>query len=72
VEAPVFDEAMISNVRNNLLLANLVAPDTLARVPMSRIEEADDLAGVALLSASPAGSFIYGQIIGVDGGSSAW
>jgi NAD(P)-dependent dehydrogenase (short-subunit alcohol dehydrogenase family) len=27
VKASVFDEAMISNVRNNLLLVNLVAPD---------------------------------------------
>jgi NAD(P)-dependent dehydrogenase (short-subunit alcohol dehydrogenase family) len=31
VEATVFDEAMISNVQNNLLLANLVAPDMVAR-----------------------------------------
>jgi NAD(P)-dependent dehydrogenase (short-subunit alcohol dehydrogenase family) len=30
VEATVFDAAMISNVRNNLLLANLVAPDMVA------------------------------------------
>jgi NAD(P)-dependent dehydrogenase (short-subunit alcohol dehydrogenase family) len=149
VEASVFDEAMISNVRNNLLLANLVAPDMVARrdgsiiimssivgsrgrsgvgvyattkaavnqlvrtmavewgpfqvrtnaiaptavrtdfsrvlwdtpdalaratarVPMGRIGEADDVAGLALLLASPAGSFINGQIIGVDGGASAW
>ena len=33
---------------------------------------ADDVAGVALLLASPAGSFINGQVIGVDGGASAW
>jgi len=149
VEATVFDEAMISNVRNNLLLANLVAPDMVARrngsiiimssivggrgrpgvgvyattkaavnqlvrtmavewgpyqvrtnaiaptavrtdfsrvlwetpdalaratarVPMGRIGEADDVAGLALLLASPAGSFINGQVIGVDGGASAW
>jgi NAD(P)-dependent dehydrogenase (short-subunit alcohol dehydrogenase family) len=148
VEAAVFDEAMITNVRNNLLLANLVAPDMIARrdgsiiimssivgshgrpgmgiyattkaainqlvrtmavewgphqvrtngiaptavrtdfsrvlwdtpdalaratarVPMGRIGEADDVAGVALLLASPAGAFINGQIIGVDGGASA-
>jgi NAD(P)-dependent dehydrogenase (short-subunit alcohol dehydrogenase family) len=49
-------------------------PDALARamsrVPMGRIGEADDVAG--LLLASPAGSFINGQIIGVDGGASAW
>jgi dehydrogenase/reductase SDR family protein 4 len=149
VEAAVFDEAMISNVRNNLLLANLVAPDMVARrdgsiivmssivgvrgragvgvyattkaavnqlvrtmavewgpfqvrtngiaptavrtdfsrflwdtpdalaratarVPMGRIGEAEDVAGLALLLASPAGAFINGQIIGVDGGASAW
>jgi NAD(P)-dependent dehydrogenase (short-subunit alcohol dehydrogenase family) len=149
VEASVFDEAMISNVRNNLLLANLVAPDMVARrdgsiiimssivgsrgrsgvgvyattkaavtswsapwqssgdrsksgrmqsprplsepifpassgtlltplaratarVPMGRIGEADDVAGLALLLASPAGSFMNGQMIGVDGGASAW
>jgi dehydrogenase/reductase SDR family protein 4 len=149
VEATVFDEAMISNVRNNLVLANLVAPDMVARrdgsiiimsslvgsrgrpgvgvyattkaavnqlvramavewgpyqvrtnaiaptavrtdfsrvlwdtpdalaratarVPMGRIGESDDVAGLALLLASPAGSFINGQIIGVDGGASAW
>jgi dehydrogenase/reductase SDR family member 4 len=51
-------------------------PDALvratARVPMGRIGEADDVAGLALLLASPAGSFINGQIIGVDGGASAW
>jgi NAD(P)-dependent dehydrogenase (short-subunit alcohol dehydrogenase family) len=149
VEANVFDEAMISNVRNNLLLANLVAPDMIARrdgsiiimssivgsrgragvgvyattkaainqlvrtmavewgpyqvrtnaiaptavrtdfsrilwdtpdalaratarVPMGRIGEADDVAGLALLLASPAGSFINGQVIAVDGGATAW
>ena len=51
-------------------------PDALARatarLPMGRIGEADDVAGLALLLASPAGSFINGQIIGVDGGASAW
>ena len=51
-------------------------PDALARatarVPMGRIGEADDVAGLALLLASPAGSFINGQVIGVDGGASAW
>jgi len=149
VEATIFDEAMVSNVRNNLLLANLVAPGMVARrdgsiiimssivgsrgragmgvysatkaavnqlvrnmavewgpdqvrtnaiaptavrtdfsrflwetpeamaratarVPMGRIGEADDVAGLALLLASPAGAFINGQVIGVDGGASAW
>jgi dehydrogenase/reductase SDR family protein 4 len=43
-----------------------------AKVPMGRIGEADDVAGLALLLASPAGAFINGQTIGVDGGASAW
>ena len=149
IEIEAFDEAMISNVRNNLFLANLVAPDMIAqrngsiiimssivagrgragmgiysttkaavnqlvrtmavewgphqvrtngiaptvvrtdfsralweapdalerataRVPMGRVGEPDDVAGLALLLASSAGSFINGQIIGVDGGASAW
>jgi NAD(P)-dependent dehydrogenase (short-subunit alcohol dehydrogenase family) len=149
VDPSRFDEAMISNVRNNLLLANLVVPDMIARrdgsiiimssivgsrgragmgiysttkaavnqlvrnmaaewgphqvrtnaiaptvvrtdfsralwenpdnmaravarVPMGRVGEPDDVAGLALLLASPAGSFINGQVIGVDGGASAW
>jgi dehydrogenase/reductase SDR family protein 4 len=43
-----------------------------AKVPMGRIGEAEDVAGTALLLASPAGAFINGQVIGVDGGASAW
>jgi NAD(P)-dependent dehydrogenase (short-subunit alcohol dehydrogenase family) len=39
---------------------------------MGLIGEAEDVAGVALLLASPAGSFINGQVIGVGGGASAW
>ena len=148
VTPEVFDDAMISNVRNNLLLAKLVVPDmiarrygsiiimssivgsrgragmgvysttkaavnqlvrnmavewgphqvrtnaiaptvvrtdfsralwespegmarAIARVPMGRVGEPDDVAGLALLLASPAGAFINGQVIGVDGGASA-
>ena len=48
-------------------LSGRIAP----RVPMGRIGEADDVAGLALFLASPAGSFINGQIIGVDGRASA-
>lgn len=147
VEASLFDEIMATNVRNNFLLINLVAPEmaargqgsiivissiaggrgragmgpygiskaavnqlvrslavelgpqqirvnaiapatvrtdfsrelwdnpeimakALARSPMGRIGEADDVAGLALLLASPAGAFINGQTIGVDGGVS--
>ncbi len=149
IEMEGFDDAMISNVRNNLFLAKLVAPDmvarrdgsiiimssivgsrgragmgiysttkaavnqlvrtmavewgphqvrtnaiaptvvrtdfsrflweapdaldrAIARIPMGRVGEAGDVAGLALLLASPAGSFINGQVISVDGGASAW
>jgi len=40
-------------------------------IPMRRIAEADDVAGLALLLASPAGRYISGQSIGVDGGITA-
>jgi dehydrogenase/reductase SDR family protein 4 len=42
------------------------------RTPLGRIAEADDVAGLALLLGAPAGAFISGQVIGVDGGASAW
>jgi NAD(P)-dependent dehydrogenase (short-subunit alcohol dehydrogenase family) len=74
------------NVRTNAIAPTAVrtdfsrvlweSPEAMARatakVPMGRIGEAGDVAGVALLLASPAGAFINGQIIGVDGGASAW
>ena len=41
-----------------------------ARVPMGRIGEANDVAGLALLLTSPAGSFINGKVSGIDGGAS--
>jgi hypothetical protein len=37
---------------------------------MGRIGEADDVAGLALLLTSPAGSFVNGKVIGADGGAS--
>lgn len=40
----------------------------LARTPMGRFGNVDELVGTALLLASPAGSFITGQVIAVDGG----
>jgi NAD(P)-dependent dehydrogenase (short-subunit alcohol dehydrogenase family) len=40
-------------------------------VPMKRIAHTDEIKGIALLLASPAGSFITGAIIPVDGGSTA-
>ena len=40
-------------------------------IPMRRIGEPGDVAGLALLLASPAGRFIHGQNISVDGGLTA-
>ena len=37
--------------------------------PLGRIGEPEDLAGAALLLASPAGRFITGQVLVVDGGA---
>ena len=37
-----------------------------ASIPMGRISEPEDVAGLALLLASPAGHYIHGQNISVD------
>ncbi len=42
--------------------------ELLARTPMKRFGNVSELAGVALLLASDAASFITGQCIAVDGG----
>jgi len=74
-----------ANVRVNGIAPGLVRTDfaralweneeTLAKVlasyPLGRIGEPADLAGAALLLASPAGSFITGQTLVVDGGATA-
>jgi NAD(P)-dependent dehydrogenase (short-subunit alcohol dehydrogenase family) len=42
----------------------------LQTIPMRRWGKATDITGVAIMLASPAGAFITGQIIPVDGGTS--
>jgi NAD(P)-dependent dehydrogenase (short-subunit alcohol dehydrogenase family) len=42
-----------------------------AKVPMKRAANADEIANAAVFFASPAASFITGQILSVDGGKSA-
>ena len=44
---------------------------TNADIPMNRMGEADELAGLAVLLASDASSYITGQIFTQDGGRSA-
>jgi gluconate 5-dehydrogenase len=43
----------------------------LARTPLKRLGDQDDLKGAALLFCSAAGKHITGQILAVDGGVSA-
>jgi NAD(P)-dependent dehydrogenase (short-subunit alcohol dehydrogenase family) len=42
-----------------------------AMVPMGRLGQPDEIKGLALLLASPAGSFITGTVIPIDGGTTA-
>ncbi|WP_194714945.1 SDR family oxidoreductase [Noviherbaspirillum soli] len=72
-----------SNIRVNCIAPGLIKtdfaralwdnPETLQRstanTPLRRIGEPDEIAGTAVYLASPAGSFITGQAIVVDGGA---
>lgn len=44
----------------------------LARIPLGRAGEPEDLAGVVAFLASDAARYVTGQVLGVDGGMSAW
>jgi NAD(P)-dependent dehydrogenase (short-subunit alcohol dehydrogenase family) len=71
-----------SNVRVNALAPAIVRTDfarklwenpdiyakAVARYPLGRIGEPDDVAGAAIFLASRAGAFITGQTIVIDGG----
>ncbi|WP_395645590.1 SDR family NAD(P)-dependent oxidoreductase [Terricaulis sp.] len=73
------------NVRVNSIAPGLVKTDfakalwdnpeilkrSTARAPLRRIGEPDDIAGMAVLLAAPAGAFITGQTYLIDGGQSA-
>ena len=70
------------NVRVNAILPGFIKTDfsraiwedkamhdaELARIPLGRIGEPDDIAGIAVMLASRAGNFITGQTIVADGG----
>jgi NAD(P)-dependent dehydrogenase (short-subunit alcohol dehydrogenase family) len=48
-----------------------VARKFAASVPLGRLAQPDEIKGLALLLASPAGSFITGAVIPIDGGTTA-
>ncbi len=61
--------AMTETGMTGQMLADPVARDAaLSVIPMGRFGTADDILGVLLLLVSPAGGFITGQTIYVDGG----
>jgi 2-deoxy-D-gluconate 3-dehydrogenase len=57
-----------TETRRDLFANEQVRMDRIRSIPMGRLGETRDVVGVALLLASPAGRFITGQTIVVDGG----
>jgi len=52
------------------LITSLGEEKMAAKAPLGRLGDDDDLKGIALLYASPAGKHITGQWLAVDGGVS--
>ena len=63
--APLAATAMTENIRSNEKLAEL----TLARIPLGRWAEPDEIAGSFVFFASDAAGYITGQVLPVDGGT---
>jgi NAD(P)-dependent dehydrogenase (short-subunit alcohol dehydrogenase family) len=61
-----------TNIRGGVMFRD---PDVVKRfeemVPMGRCAQPDEIKGLALLLGSPAGSFITGTVIPIDGGTTA-
>ncbi|MFJ9173782.1 SDR family NAD(P)-dependent oxidoreductase [Streptomyces sp. NPDC102360] len=62
--APLAATSMTENIRENEKLAAM----TLARVPLGRWAEPDEIAGTFVFFASDAAAYITGQVLPVDGG----
>jgi 3-oxoacyl-[acyl-carrier protein] reductase len=63
--APLAATPMTENIRGNEKLAAL----TLARIPLGRWAEADEIAPTFVYFASDAASYVTGQVLPVDGGT---
>ncbi|AMM21856.1 beta-ketoacyl-ACP reductase [Frondihabitans sp. PAMC 28766] len=63
--APLAATAMTKNIRENEKLAAL----TLARIPLGRWAQPDEIAETFVFFASDAASYITGQVLPVDGGT---
>jgi len=63
--APLAATAMTEKIRGNEKLAEL----TLARIPLGRWAEPDEIAATFVFFASDAASYITGQVLPVDGGT---
>jgi 3-oxoacyl-[acyl-carrier protein] reductase len=63
--APLAATSMTENIRGNEKLAAL----TLARIPLGRWAEPDEIAASFVFFASDAASYITGQVLPVDGGT---
>ena len=63
--APLAATAMTENIRSNEKLAEV----TLARIPLGRWAEPDEIAGTFVFFASDAAGYVTGQVLPVDGGT---